>query len=109
MIVGWGNGAAQPLHKSASNTRAVGAKLGMVMDNIKNNGGYAASRIYCVGHSLGAHLCGHAGRWTSVGRITGKSNAISLGFIFMVHCLLKPIISSLFIVASQKIIIVCSF
>ena len=73
MIVGWGDGANELFYpKSASNTRAVGAELGMVMDNIKNNGGSASSRIYCTGHSLGSHLCGHAGRWTSIGRITGK-------------------------------------
>ena len=77
IIVGWEKGSGELFYpKSASNTRAIGVEVGFVMDNIKNNGGSAASRIQCVGHSLGSHACGHAGRWSAIGRISGKKVTI---------------------------------
>ena len=92
--MGWQSGAGEAYYpKSASNTRAAGVDLGFVMTNIKNNGGSAASRIHCVGHSLGSHLCGHAGRASSIGRITGKTlkvffqsvcSLININFIILV-------------------------
>ena len=51
--------------RAASNTREVGFQLAQL--NTVLNPTYA----YCVGHSLGAHICGHAGKRTHLHRITG--------------------------------------
>ena len=60
--------------KSASETRTVGAMIAVVMKRMVEEGGAAYKDIWCVGHSLGAHICAFAGRGTDgkIGRITGK-------------------------------------
>jgi pancreatic lipase-related protein 1 len=74
IIVGWGLGADDLLYpQSASNTRTVGTEIGLVAANIIASGISDMSRLYCVGHSLGAHVCGHAGMKTKFGRISGKA------------------------------------
>lgn len=35
-------------------------------------GGTAREKLWCVGHSLGSHICGHAGQTFKLGRITGN-------------------------------------
>ena len=59
--------------KAASNVRSVAAELALVIGNLKQNGGSTKSLLYCIGHSIGAHVCGLAGHLTSIGRITGYS------------------------------------
>ena len=58
--------------QSASDTRSVGAYIGLVARNLIQHGGSQRSRLYCVGHSLGAHVCGHAGSTEKFGRISGE-------------------------------------
>jgi len=73
VIVDWGGGAELLNYfQSASNTRTMGAYSALVFDNLVNNGG-SSSRTWCMGHSLGAHLCGHTGMRSVVGlqRVTG--------------------------------------
>lgn len=73
IIVGWGRGADNLLYpQSASNTRTVGAEIGLVAANIIARGISDKYQLYCVGHSLGAHVCGHAGMKTKFGRVSGK-------------------------------------
>ena len=77
VIVGWGgNGGAGNIdyRKSASTTRVVGAEVGLIIDKLVRETSATYGRMYCMGHSLGGHTCGHAGRAASgnVGRITGK-------------------------------------
>lgn len=76
IITGW-DGGSQTLWypQSASNTRTVGSEIGMVANNVIAGAGSANARHYCVGHSLGSHVCGHAGQWTKFGRITGMDPA----------------------------------
>ena len=54
-------------YQAASNVRVAGfqvAELIRVLDS---------PRSYCVGHSLGAHVCGHAGKRSKLDRITGNN------------------------------------
>jgi len=52
--------------------RAVGKEIGIVAANILVQAKSDMSKLYCVGHSLGAHVCGYAGMTTKFGRITGQ-------------------------------------
>ena len=70
-IVDWGGGAELLNYpQSAANTRSMGAFTALVFANLVSNGG-SSSRMWCTGHSLGAHMCGHAGMKTSLQRVTG--------------------------------------
>ena len=72
IVVGWELGSQRFWYpQSASDTRTVGAEIGLVAANILAVTRSDKSRLYCVGHSLGAHVCGHAGMKTKFGRITG--------------------------------------
>jgi len=72
VIVGW-EGGAQTINypQSASDTRSVGYEIGLVASRLIAGANSHKSRLYCVGHSLGSHVCGHAGMTTKFGRITG--------------------------------------
>jgi hypothetical protein len=80
VIVDWGP-LAQILNynQAASNTRTVGAYLASVYRNLLTRAGTAASRMWCTGHSLGSHVCGHAGMHMPanqrLGRVTGLDPA----------------------------------
>ena len=79
VVVGWGGeGGAQNINytESASTTRTVGAEAAEVVINLIRSGGGNRSLMHCTGSSLGAHVCGHMGRWAAdqghkPGRITG--------------------------------------
>ena len=73
IVVGWDGGSQNIWYpQSASDTRAVGAEIGLVAQNVIANAGAAKERMWCSGHSLGSHICGHAGAYSkSFGRITG--------------------------------------
>lgn len=79
VIVGWEGGADIINYlQAASNVRSVGAYTGLVIDNLVSSGGGSGTRMWCVGHSLGSHVCGHTGRSTTTGpidRITGMDPA----------------------------------
>ena len=79
IIVGWFRGALELWYpQAASNTRVVGRQIGNVARNLVENGGAKASNVWCVGHSLGSHVCGHAGTSFKIGRITGMDIFIML-------------------------------
>lgn len=72
IIVGWSGGSQQIWYpQSASDTRTVGTEIGLVAANLIANGFSDNSKMYCVGHSLGSHVCGHAGMTTKFNRVTG--------------------------------------
>ena len=50
-----------PYHQAAANTRYIGAMIANVIKNIRSVS-KAQSLFHCVGHSLGAHSCGFAGK-----------------------------------------------
>ena len=75
VIVGWGGGSDSWLwnyDKSASNTRVVARETALIVENLINNGGSTYDKMWCVGHSLGSHVCGILGMETLLGRVTGK-------------------------------------
>jgi hypothetical protein len=73
-VINWKNGAGKLYYpESASNTRVVGAMTAQLMEHLMKEGGTEWSKLWCIGHSLGSHVCGHAGHKAvgKVGRITG--------------------------------------
>lgn len=75
IITDWYHGAFKLWYpQAASNTRVVGKELAIINNNLLKAGA-SPSQIWCIGHSLGAHLCGHAGRRTHMARITGMDPA----------------------------------
>jgi hypothetical protein len=78
ITVDWsGAGAILNYNQAASNTRSAGAYTALIADNLVQNGGSDYSLIWCTGHSLGSHVCGHTGNHASgtLGRITGMDPA----------------------------------
>jgi hypothetical protein len=59
--------------QAAANTRSIGAYTALVFDNLAKSGG-SGSRMWCVGHSLGSHVCGHAGMRKTLDRVTDEKN-----------------------------------
>jgi len=75
VIVGWGGGSQELYYpRAASNTRVVGAETAAVAQNLLNRGS-SRGNLMCIGHSLGAHTCGFAGKRTKWGRISGLDPA----------------------------------
>jgi hypothetical protein len=75
-IVDW-RGGAELLNypQSAANTRSMGAYTALVYENLISSGGGSNTLMWCTGHSLGAHMCGHAGMRTTLQRVTGMDPA----------------------------------
>ena len=66
--VDWKDGAAPPNYpKAASNTRLTARGIA---DFLKSSG-IDQTQVHCIGHSLGAHVCGFAGNITRFKRISG--------------------------------------
>jgi hypothetical protein len=58
------------------NFQKVGAEIAKLVNTMISNAGAKASDFHCIGHSLGAHICGYAGsRISGLGRITGLDPA----------------------------------
>ena len=66
--------------KALVNTQIVGAEIASLMEALVIQQSAAYSNMWCIGHSLGAHICGFAGRRTngSLGRITGENNIFNI-------------------------------
>lgn len=80
VIVDWSKGGSNPNYfQSASNTRTAGAYTAVVIQNLLRQPSANASKFWCVGHSLGSHVCGHTGMSMpsdqQLGRITGLDPA----------------------------------
>ena len=60
--------------KAASNTQTVGAEIAYLMGTLNSEHGVSYDNMWCIGFSLGAHVCGHAGMKTGgkLGRATGR-------------------------------------
>ena len=59
---------------SATETRSVGRLTALIMDKVVDDGGASYDDIWCIGHSLGSHVCGFAGGYATgeIDRITGE-------------------------------------
>ena len=75
-MVGWPSGASGSITKGSyaqalANTETVGRYIGDVAKEIKNR--YRSINVYGIGHSLGSHIMGWAGRSSGkFDRITGQ-------------------------------------
>ncbi|KAK2183618.1 hypothetical protein NP493_303g00006 [Ridgeia piscesae] len=61
--------------RAAPNTRTVGAAVAQVARNLVAQNRISRQKLWCVGHSLGAHTCGLAGKRYRFARITGLDPA----------------------------------
>ncbi|XP_076440632.1 pancreatic lipase-related protein 2-like [Babylonia areolata] len=77
ITVSWGAGAGFPYAQAVANTRVVGAELARLVRLIGQQKGVSLRRFHLIGHSLGAHVAGHAGRILrgQIARITGLDPA----------------------------------
>ncbi|GJQ71315.1 hypothetical protein Trydic_g11051 [Trypoxylus dichotomus] len=82
IIVDWGTASSPPYTQAVANIRLAGTVTAHLIENIspfKSNG--ILEKVHCIGHSLGAHLCGYVGYTLQIyfnlklGRITGLDPA----------------------------------
>ncbi|XP_022425225.1 inactive pancreatic lipase-related protein 1 [Delphinapterus leucas] len=72
ICVDWKRGSQTTYTQAANNARVVGAQVAQMLAMLKSNYSYLPSQVHLIGHSLGAHVAGEAGRKTpGLGRITG--------------------------------------
>uniref|UniRef100_A0A8I5MXS6 Triacylglycerol lipase n=1 Tax=Papio anubis TaxID=9555 RepID=A0A8I5MXS6_PAPAN len=73
ICVDWKGGSRTGYTQASQNIRIVGAEVAYFVEVLKSAFGYSPSSVHIIGHSLGAHAAGEAGRRTNgtVGRITG--------------------------------------
>ncbi|XP_065073523.1 pancreatic triacylglycerol lipase-like [Ochlerotatus camptorhynchus] len=70
ITVDWGAGAQNPNYVTARNhINAVGATVGRFVDFLNLSGGLSFNNVYIVGHSLGGHTAGIAGKRVTRGRL----------------------------------------
>ncbi|OTF75485.1 hypothetical protein BLA29_011793, partial [Euroglyphus maynei] len=77
IIVGWPGGAKNLYTQSVSNTRIIGIMMGILIENLAQKFNVSLNSFHLIGHSLGAHVVGYAGKHLngSIGRITGLDPA----------------------------------
>ncbi|XP_060097544.1 pancreatic lipase-related protein 2-like [Heteronotia binoei] len=83
IAVDWEDGAKCTYFMAASNIRVLGAEIAYLINTLTEIYKYCPSKIHLIGHSLGAHTAGEAGRrlrgvdkkFPAVGRITGLDPA----------------------------------
>jgi len=78
ITVNWKEGAALDLvgliyDQAAANTRYVGIATARIVDQLRKL--KPKTRFHCIGHSLGAHICGFLGKETAIDRISGLDPA----------------------------------
>ncbi|KAJ8418287.1 hypothetical protein AAFF_G00139960 [Aldrovandia affinis] len=76
ICIDWKEAGRTLYTQSASNIRVIGAQLAYMIELFKTTYQQRPETIHIIGHSLGAHLAGEAGRRTpNLGRITGLDPA----------------------------------
>ncbi|XP_072495081.1 pancreatic triacylglycerol lipase-like [Notamacropus eugenii] len=77
ICVDWSKGSRTFYTQATQNVRVVGAEIAYFVDYLKNELGYSLSNVHVIGHSLGSHIAGEAGRRSNglIGRITGLDPA----------------------------------
>ncbi|KAG8192465.1 hypothetical protein JTE90_017995 [Oedothorax gibbosus] len=74
--VDWSGGDGPLYEQAVANTRVVGAEIALFIKHLQNQTGIKPESVHIVGHSLGAHIAGYAGKRTpNLGRITGMDPA----------------------------------
>uniref|UniRef100_A0A8C8VMK0 Triacylglycerol lipase n=1 Tax=Pelusios castaneus TaxID=367368 RepID=A0A8C8VMK0_9SAUR len=76
IIVDWRDGSNGLYTEAVNNIRVVGAEMIYFVNLLKKEFGYSPANVHFIGHSLGAHAAGEAGRRKAgIGRITGLDPA----------------------------------
>ncbi|XP_064922986.1 pancreatic lipase-related protein 2 isoform X2 [Columba livia] len=76
ILADWTGGSSGLYTTAANNVRIVGAELVYLVNFLEKDYGYSPANIHFIGHSLGAHAAGEAGRRKpGIGRITGLDPA----------------------------------
>ncbi|XP_053306318.1 pancreatic lipase-related protein 2-like, partial [Spea bombifrons] len=60
--VDWSGGSITLYSQAANNIRVVGAEVAYFLDVLSEKFGYSPSNVHLIGHSMGAHAVGEAGR-----------------------------------------------
>jgi len=72
IMVDWSRGAGAPNYFGAlGNARPCGERVGEFLRQARIN----SKSVHCMGHSLGAHICGFAGKVSKLRRISGLDPA----------------------------------
>ena len=72
ITVDWRDGSKLPYTQATANTQVVGAELARLMQSIIDKKKARIEHFHLIGHSLGAHVSGYAGkRINGIGRISG--------------------------------------
>ncbi|XP_078421384.1 pancreatic lipase-related protein 2-like [Cetorhinus maximus] len=76
ICVDWVRGSRTLYDQAANNVRVVGAEIAYLIGVLEKNFNYSRTEIHIIGHSLGSHIAGEAGkRIPGIGRITGLDPA----------------------------------
>lgn len=76
VTVDWSKGNGFPYTQSTANTQVVGAEIARLIKYICSKKSVKEESFHLIGHSLGAHVSGYAGKkLTRLGRITGLDPA----------------------------------
>lgn len=70
VYVNWVAGCGLPYQQAVSNVQIVGVEIASVIEKMVSAGAVAEG-VHLIGHSLGAHASGFAGKRVKVGRISG--------------------------------------
>ncbi|XP_044518525.1 pancreatic lipase-related protein 2-like [Gracilinanus agilis] len=75
--IDWRKGGQTRYVQATTNIRVVGAEVAYFINVLSTEFGYSPSEVHIIGHSLGAHAAGEAGRRLEgkIGRITGLDPA----------------------------------
>ncbi|XP_072787395.1 pancreatic lipase-related protein 2-like isoform X3 [Taeniopygia guttata] len=76
ILTDWRDGSSGLYTDAVNNVRIAGAELEYLVNFLEKEYGYSPANIHFIGHSLGAHVAGEAGRRKpGIGRITGLDPA----------------------------------
>ncbi|KAF7274634.1 pancreatic triacylglycerol lipase-like [Rhynchophorus ferrugineus] len=82
IVVDWHRGSSPPYTQAVANIRLIGKMTAHLLSDIAaQNDNYTMKHTHCIGHSLGAHLCGYVGYSLqeefnlTIGRISGLDPA----------------------------------
>lgn len=76
IVVDWRGGNVLPYSQATANCRVVGAEIALLVKTAERVLGSSQASFHCIGHSLGAQICGYAGaRLRNLGRISGLDPA----------------------------------
>ncbi|KAJ1140218.1 hypothetical protein NDU88_006576, partial [Pleurodeles waltl] len=76
ICVDWQGGSRTLYSQASNNIRVVGAEIAYFINILSARFGHSPSKVHIIGHSLGSHVAGEAGkRRPGVSRITGLDPA----------------------------------